>query len=245
MPEISIKPEIIFHLFGYPVTNSLLLPWIVIMLFFFMALKYFDESQKIKKNGFFYFFQFIVKAIYSLFESVLGEKTKYFFPLLLAFFSYILLQNWFGLLPGVGSLMISIREHDEILRVPLLRGNNADLNTTFVLAIISVVMIQVYGIKFLGFKEYIKKYINLTNPINFVLGILEIVSELSKILSFSFRLFGNIFAWEVLLTIVAFLVPVLASFPFIMLEIFVGFIQALVFSMLTAVFISGAIAKHH
>ena len=245
MPEISIKPEIVFHLFGYPVTNSLLLSWIVIVLFFFMALKYFGESQKTKKNGFFYFFQFIVKAIYSLFESVLGEKTKYFFPLLLAFFSYILLQNWFGLLPGVGSLMISIREHDEILRVPLLRGNNADLNTTFVLAIISVVMIQVYGIKFLGFKEYIKKYINLTNPINFVLGILEIVSELSKILSFSFRLFGNIFAGEVLLTIVAFLVPVLASFPFIMLEIFVGFIQALVFSMLTAVFISGAIAKHH
>ena len=106
-------------------------------------------------------------------------------------------------------------------------------------------MIQVFGIKFLGFKDYIKKYINLTNPINFVLGILEIVSELSKILSFSFRLFGNIFAGEVLLTIVAFLVPVLASFPFIMLEIFVGFIQALVFSMLTAVFISGAIAKHH
>ena len=245
MPEISIKPEIVFHLFGYPVTNSLLLSWIVIVLFFFMALKYFGESQKIKKNGFFYFFQFIVKAIYSLFESVLGEKTKYFFPLLLAFFSYILLQNWFGLLPGVGSLMISIREHDEILRVPLLRGNNADLNTTFVLAIISVVMIQVFGIKFLGFKDYIKKYITGTNAITLVLGILEIVSELSKILSFSFRLFGNIFAGEVLLTIVAFLVPVLASFPFIMLEIFVGFIQALVFSMLTAVFISGAIAKHH
>ena len=237
MQEISIKPEIIFHLFGYPVTNSLLLSWIVIMLFFFMALKYFGESQKTKKDGFFYFFQFIVKAVYSLFESVLGEKTKYFFPLLLAFFSYILLQNWFGLLPGVGSLMVG--------HVPLLRGNNADLNTTFVLAIVSVVMIQVFGIKFLGFKDYIKKYINLTNPINFVLGILEIVSELSKILSFSFRLFGNIFAGEVLLTIVAFLVPVLASFPFIMLEIFVGFIQALVFSMLTAVFISGAIAKHH
>jgi F-type H+-transporting ATPase subunit a len=175
----------------------------------------------------------------------LGEKTKYFFPLLLTFFSYILLQNWFGLFPGIGSIWVKVIEHGEIIKAPLFRGGNADLNTTFTLAIISVVMIQVYGIKFLGFKGYIKKYVNLTNPINFVLGILEIVSELSKILSFSFRLFGNIFAGEVLLTIVAFLVPVLASFPFIMLEIFVGFIQALVFSMLTAVFISGAIAKHH
>lgn len=245
MPEISIKPEVVFRLFDYPITNSLLLSWIVITLFFLMALKYYNDSRTAKKSGFYYFFQYIVNSIYSLFESVLAEKTKYFFPLLLAFFSYILLQNWFGLLPGVGSLMVKVEEHGEILRVPLLRGNNADLNTTFVLAIVSVVMIQVFGIKFLGFKDYIKKYINLTNPINFVLGILEIVSEFSKILSFSFRLFGNIFAGEVLLTIVAFLVPVLASFPFIMLEIFVGFIQALVFSMLTAVFISGAIAKHH
>ncbi len=245
MPEISIRPEIVFHLFGYPITNSLLLSWIVIALFFYMALKYYNDSKSPKKSSFFYFFQFIVKSVYSLFESVLADKTKYFFPLLLAFFSYILLQNWFGLLPGVGSIMLAVREHEEILHVPLFRGNNADLNTTFVLAITSVVMIQVFGIKFLGFKEYIKKYINLTNPINFVLGLLEVVSELSKILSFSFRLFGNIFAGEVLLTIVAFLVPVLASFPFIMLELFVGFIQALVFSMLTAVFISGAIAKHH
>lgn len=245
MPEISIKPELVFHLFGFPITNSLLTATIVVFLFFLLSIKYYSQATSDKKTGFFYFFQFIVKSIYSLFESVLGEKTKYFFPLLLSFFLFIILQNWFGLLPGIGSILIAVKEHEEILHVPLFRGGNADLNTTFVLAITSVLMIQVYGVKFLGLKGYLSKFINLTNPINFFLGLLEIVSEFSKILSFSFRLFGNIFAGEVLLTIVAFLVPVLASFPFIILEVFVGFIQALVFSMLTAVFISGAIASHH
>ena len=134
--------------------------------------------------------------------------------------------------------------HEEIMTVPLLRGNNADLNATLALAIISVLMIQYYGFYFLGFKAYISKFLNFKDPIYFVLGILEIISEISKILSFAFRLFGNIFAGEVLLTIVAFLVPVLASFPFLMLEVFVGFVQALVFSMLTSVFLSLAVSKH-
>lgn len=245
MPEISIKPETVFHFFDFPVTNSLLTATIVVALFFLLAFRYYREATNGKKTGFYYFFQFLVNSIYSLFESVLGEKTKYFFPLLFSFFMFIILQNWFGLLPGVGSILVAVKEHEKILHIPLFRGGNADLNTTFALAITSVVMIQVFGIKFLGFKGYLKKFINLTNPINFFLGILEILSEFSKILSFSFRLFGNIFAGEVLLTIVAFLVPVLASFPFIILEVFVGFIQALVFSMLTAVFISGAIASHH
>lgn len=245
MPTISIKPEIIFHIFNFPVTNTLILSYIVILVFFLAASRYYKESQSKKKSGFFYFFHFIVKSIYSLFESVTGEKTKYFFPLLFSFFVYIILDNWFGLLPGVGSLLIKVREGNELVSVPLFRGNNADLNTTFVLATASVFMAQVYGVKFLGLWGYFKKFINLSNPINFFLGILEIVSEFSKIISFSFRLFGNIFAGEVLLTIVAFLVPVLASLPFVMLELFVGFIQALVFSMLTAVFISGAVAPAH
>ncbi len=236
MPKISIKPEIIFYILNFPVTNSYLLSLIVVLLFFLIAFAYYEQTKKVHKSGFFYFFQFIIKSIYELFESVLGEKTKVFFPLLLSFFMFIILQNWFGLLPGVGSLLVN--------DVPLFRGGNADLNSTFVLAIISVVMIQIYGIKYRGLWGYLKKFINLTNPINFFLGILEILSEFSRILSFSFRLFGNIFAGEVLLTIVAFLVPVLASFPFIILELFVGFIQALVFSMLTAVFISGAISSH-
>ncbi|KKP68428.1 MAG: ATP synthase subunit a [Candidatus Roizmanbacteria bacterium GW2011_GWA2_35_19] len=245
MPAISIKAEPLTHIFDFKFTNSQLLSIIVIISFLLMALRYSKESKQKIKSGFYYFMHFIISSIYSLFKTVLGEKINYFFPLIFSFFAYILLQNWFGLLPGVGSILLKIEENGHQLFAPILRGGNADLNGTFALAIISVVMIQVYGVKFLGFGGYLKKFINLSNPINFALGFLEIVSEFSKILSFSFRLFGNIFAGEVLLTIVAFLVPVLASFPFILLEVFVGFIQALVFSMLTSVFISGAIAKHH
>ncbi len=245
MPEISIKAEPIFEIFHFQITNSLFTAFIVTLIFLVIALKYYKEAGIKKKSGFFYFINFIVKSIYSLFHSVLGEKTNYFFPLLFSFFIFILLQNWFGLLPGVGSLLIKVGHEGKEHFYPIFRGGNADLNTTLALALISVLLIQYFGIKYLGFKEYIKKFINLSNPINFFVGILEIASEISKVLSFSFRLFGNIFAGEVLLTIVAFLVPVLASFPFIILEIFVGFVQALVFSMLTTVFISNAITSHH
>ncbi len=245
MPEISIKAEKIFDVFGIGITNSLLLSAIVFIVFSIICVKYSVDSEKPQKSRYFYFMNFIIKGIYDLFKSVLKENTDYFFPLMASFFLVILIQNWFGLLPGVGSVLIRIHEAGKTVMAPILRGNNADLNSTLSLAIISVFLIQVYGVKFLGFRGYFKKFLNFTNPIAFFTGILEIISELSKVISFSFRLFGNIFAGEVLLMIIAFLVPVLASFPFVLLEIFVGFIQALVFAMLSAVFLSVAIAKQH
>lgn len=237
MPEISIKAEKIFELAGVEITNSLLLSVVVFVIFIFIAIKYFIDSRKKGRTTFFYFVNFLLKSLYQLFQSILKEKVDYFFPLLGSFFLFILFQNWFGLLPGVGSILIN--------HLPLLRGGNADLNTTLSLALLSVILTQIFGIRYLGLKEYISKFINFANPITFFTGILEIISELSKIISFSFRLFGNIFAGEVLLTIMAFLVPILASFPFLLLEVFVGLIQALVFSMLTAVFLNLAISKNH
>jgi F-type H+-transporting ATPase subunit a len=237
MPEISIKAEKIFELFGVEITNSLLLSVAVIFVFTLIAIKYFLDSYQKGKTTFFYFVNFLLKSLYQLFQSILKEKIDYFFPLLGSFFLFILFQNWFGLLPGVGSVLIN--------HLPLLRGGNADLNTTLSLALLSVVLTQIFGIKYLGWRAYLGKFINFANPITFFTGVLEIISELSKIISFSFRLFGNIFAGEVLLTIMAFLVPILASFPFLLLEVFVGLIQALVFSMLTAVFLNLAISKQH
>lgn len=245
MPHISIKAEKIFELFGLGITNSMIASAIVFLLSIFIALYYKKQSTQNRKSNFYYLIKFFVKTVYDLFYSVLGDKTAALFPLIFAFFFYILLENWFGLLPGVGSILIKIKEGGSSLMVPILRGNNADLNTTLALAMISVFMIQFYSIKYLGIKKYLHKFFNFSDPIMFFVGILDILSEFSKILSFAFRLFGNIFAGEVLLTIVAFLVPVLASFPFVGLEIFVGLVQALVFSMLTAVFISNATAEHH
>lgn len=245
MLHINIKAEPIFHFFGFGVTNSLVLSAVVMFLFIIAALEYYRNIQRTTRNNFFYFFTLILKSIHSLFESVFGEKTNYFFPLVGSFFFFILLQNWFGLLPGVGSLLVKIKAGHEVGLVPLFRGNTTDLNTTLSLALISVTFSQYVGIKHLGFKEYIKKFINFGNPMAFFTGIMETISEFSKIVSFSFRLFGNIFAGEVIISIVAFLIPVLASFPFFLFEIFVGLIQAIVFSMLSAVFFNLAMQKTH
>lgn len=245
MPEISIKAEPIFHFLNFTITNSLLLSVAVFFTFLILAVLYSNESKKSQKNLYYYFVNFILKNIYQLFQAILKEKNEYFFPILGSFMIFILFQNWFGLLPGVGSILVAVKEGHEVHRVPLLRANNADLNATLSLGIISVLLTQIFGIKFLGLKDYLKKFINFSNPISFFTGLLEIISEFSKVISFSFRLFGNIFAGEVLLAIIAFLIPVLASFPFLVLEIFVGLVQALVFSMLSAVFLSVAISKEH
>lgn len=285
MPEISIKAETLFRIGSFGVNNSMVLSFVVMAFFIFLFLRYDQERKSGNRTQLFYLVQMILRGLYDLFQSIVHEKIGVFFPLLSAFFIWILVQNWTGLLPGVGSIMVQVPasvvhgtqvhetvpevaedapiqvldehgvtteeveqsvepEHEEMLHIPLFRGNNADINATLALAIISVFMIQVYGVQFLGFKTYISKFLNFKDPIYFVLGILEIVSEISKIVSFAFRLFGNIFAGEVLLTIVAFLVPVLASFPFVVLEVFVGLVQALVFSMLTSVFLSLAVSHH-
>lgn len=244
MPEISIKAEPVFNIFGFHLPNSLLLSLLVLIIFFILANIYNRSSKKNKKPAFYYLMNMIIKGLYDFFKSALKDKIDVFFPIISSIFFFILFNNWAGLLPGVGSILIKFQEEGHSSYFPLFRGNNADLNATLVLAIVAFFTIQISGIKYLGVKNYLKKFLNFTNPINFFVGILEIISEISKVISFSFRLFGNVFAGEVLLTVMAFLIPVLVSFPFVILEIFVGFIQALVFSMLTAVFISNAIAHH-
>jgi F-type H+-transporting ATPase subunit a len=239
MPHISLKAEGVLHLFGVDITNSIILSALVLLLFIVIALLYNYNAKKRNKSRLFYFVTFSLRSVYSLFESVFGEKTDYFFPLVGSFFFFILLQNWSGLLPGVGSIFYH--------HAPLLRANTADLNTTLSLALISVFFSQYVGVKHLGFGGYISKFINLKNPLSFFTGLMETISEISKVVSFSFRLFGNIFAGEVIITIVAFLVPFLPfiSFPFFLFEVFIGFIQALVFSMLSAVFFNLAMQKAH
>lgn len=176
----------------------------------------------------------ICEAILDLIEKVTHHRAKAIrlFPLLMTLFIFILVNNWLGLLPGVGSITIS-GEHGAI---PLFRPATADLNTTLALAIISVGMTQIYAIRELGVFKHLKKYISL-NPIMLFVGVLELFAEFAKMISFSFRLFGNIFAGEVLLVVIAYLAPALAPLPFFFLELFVGLVQALVFTMLSLVFL--------
>lgn len=240
MIEISLAAEPIFKIGQITITNSVLASWLVVGIISILAIIA-NFGIKLVPSGITGIFDSTVDFMLSTFESVTGDKKKAleFLPFLGTFFIFIIINNWFGLLPGFGSVTIMHAGK----AVPLLRGGNADLNTTIALALISVCSIQYYGMKHLGFLKHWKKYFNFTNPIMGAIGLLELLSEFSKIASFSFRLFGNIFAGEVLLLVIAFLVPVIAPLPFFGLEIFVGLIQAIIFTMLTLVFLSIATSQ--
>jgi F-type H+-transporting ATPase subunit a len=186
--------------------------------------------------------EILIEGLENLFSSVLHEKAKLFFPLLATYFIYIISLNWAGLFPGFGTIGLEKIEEGHRAFIPLFRAGTADLNTTMAFALLSVLIIQLAGLKMLGL-SYLKKFFIFNNPIMFFVGLLELMGEFTKIISFSFRLFGNIFAGEVLLTVIAFLMPIIAPIPFLGLELFVGFIQSVVFSMLTCVFLSVATTR--
>lgn len=237
--HISLEAETLIWLFGFPVTNSLVLSLMTTVLMAGTGLVLVRSLAWIPSKG-----QAVVEvtleSLLGFMAGVLGsmEQAKRFFPLIASFFLFILLNNWLGVLPGTGSIgFTEIHDGKEVF-VPFFRSANSDLNTTFALALVSVIAIQAYGIWKQGFIGHMSKFFTFTKgPVYFFVGILELIAEFAKVLSFSFRLFGNIFAGEVLLLIIMTLVPVVVPLPFFLLEFFVGFIQALVFAMLTLVFL--------
>jgi F-type H+-transporting ATPase subunit a len=271
--HISISAEKLFTVAGLSVTNSMLTSLIVSGLLIAFAiwvrlsLKKTDRPTGVQNVA-----EWIIESLTGLVQSVTNNarKTELFFPVVATFFLFILLNNWLGLVPGAGTIgfyekaehaaaapvesaplePLTEKTHTETASateeqtfVPYLRAGTADLNTTLALGLISVGIVQIVGIAHLKI-GYFGKFINFSNPINFFVGILEIVSEFSRVISFAFRLFGNIFAGEVLLAVIGYLVPVIAPMPFYGLEIFVGFIQALVFSMLSVVLFNMATISH-
>lgn len=241
---ISISAQPIFNLGQFEFTNSMLVSLLVTLVLSILAVSFTRNLKSRKKTPFFVFIQTILESFYEFVQSISPQQAARFFPLIASIFLFIMLASWAGLLPGAETIGL-MRNIDGVYKyVPFFRGGTADLNITLGLAIFAVASIQVYGYQSLGLK-YFKKFFNFSNPINFFVGFLELVSEFARIVSFAFRLFGNIFAGEVLLAVIAFLVPVFASLPFMGLEIFVGFIQALVFATLTLVFINIATTSHH
>lgn len=240
--HISLQAETLGVLFGIPITNSLILSVLTTLILvgggLFMA-----RSLKTIPGRVQGVVEIVLDGILSFMAQTLGnmEQAKKFFPLVATIFLFILLNNWIGILPGTGSIGFFEMDHGEEVFVPLFRSANSDLNTTFALALVSMFAIQFYGIRKFGILKHLGKFFVFTRgPINFFVGILELIGEFTKVLSFSFRLFGNIFAGEVLLIIIMALVPILIPFPFLLLEFFVGFIQALVFAMLTMIFLKMA-----
>lgn len=227
--HISLAAQEIFNLWGLPITNSMLTGVIASLVITILMIAIARSMSISPMGGIRGAVDSASDWLLSLLEGITHDRERSirFFPIVVTLFFFVLFNNWFGLLPGVGSIVVG--------EVPLFRGMTADLNATLALAVVSVVMIHIYAIKEIGIFSHIKTYISL-NPILLFVGMLELVSDISKAMSFAFRLFGNIFAGEVLLIVIAALVPLVAPLPFFMLEIFVGFVQALVFSLLTIVF---------
>ena len=245
MPHIEIAAEKLISVFGLPITNALLTSWVVVGLLVAVALLLRRRTSLIP-NALQNVAEFFMESFLALMESVLGSRAvaEKYFPIVGTIFLFILTSNWLGILPGIGSVGFFEHLGGETKFVPLFRSAASDLNMTLALATITVFLIHVMAVGAIGIKSHIGKFFSFKGPIEFFVGILEFISEFAKIISFSFRLFGNIFAGEVLLIITGFLAPFGAPIPFLLLEIFVGFVQALVFAMLTVVFISIAVSHH-
>lgn len=255
--HISLPSEVVFTIFGLPITNTLFTAWIVVALLCALAL---FVSSRIKKEAALVadnpeakvgtvtvVSEMLVGGLLGLFASIAGneEKARKFFPIVATIFIFVLMANWLGIVPGMGTIMVEGIKDGEVAAIPLLRTVFSDLNMTLALALVAVIMSHAFGIRKLGLK-HLGKYFTFKNPILFFVGILEVVGEVAKVFSFSFRLFGNIFAGEVLLVIISFLVPLIAPIPFMGLELFVGLVQAMIFSVLTLIFFVSAeeLAEH-
>lgn len=257
--ETTIFAEPIFHIGSFTVTNALLTSWmaVVILVFFFLA-----ASKKIRKipKGVQNLFEAILEGALNFADSITGnrKKSEKILPICLTLFLFILVNNYLGLMPFVGSIGFIEEAHGEKLFVPMFRGATADLNTTLALALFSFLAIHILGAMAVGTWNYLNRFINIkafleipkkfktdkniimVNPIKAFVGIIEVAGEMAKVASLSLRLFGNIFAGEVLLVSIGALVAYFAPIPFMFLEIIVGLVQALVFSILVLVFMSMA-----
>jgi F-type H+-transporting ATPase subunit a len=262
LQPIQIQPEVIFNIGPLPVTNTLLGTWIsiitLLLIFFFGT-----RRRNLIPAGMQNVVEWIVEYLLNLTEGVSGKaKAKKFFPLVATFFIFILFCNLLDVFPGVDTIgtvnleaiklahlrpptsFLLLGEYSNKL-IPWIRPGTSDLNLTLAMALVSVIVTQIFGFYTLGPRVHLSKYFNfkalfthgVQGPIEFFVGLIELVTELSRILSFSFRLFGNIFAGSAVLALFALLVPFFGEAIFIPLELFVAFVQALIFALLTLVFL--------
>ncbi|OIO29249.1 hypothetical protein AUJ22_01795, partial [Candidatus Nomurabacteria bacterium CG1_02_31_12] len=209
------------------------------------------------------FVEVVVEGALSLCDQVTNDRalSLKIFPVAISVFFFILVNNWFGILP-LGGFGLIEKGEEGLAFVPFVRGGTADINTTIALSVMAVVGANMFGVFYIGIWKTFNKYVNLkiigqigkkirkdptiiiVAPITFFVGLIEIVGEFAKVASLSFRLFGNVFAGEVLLVSMAALVGYIIPIPFLFLEILVGVIQALIFSILLVVYFTIASTDH-
>lgn len=265
----TLAAESIFHIGNFPITNTYINSTIAVVIFAVFAYllnRSADKSARYNKGipkGLVNFFESLVEFVLGYIDGVTKDRKKSlkFLPIVGGIFFFILFSNWVGLLPGVGSLVMR-HGHEAI---PVFRPANTDLNLTLAMAAFAVAASHILGVMAIGFFKYGNKFIKLGDIwqalksgkpikmlvafIEFFVGLIEVFSEVAKMVSLSLRLFGNIFAGEILLTVLASLIAGYGAFiipiPFMLLELIVGIVQATVFSMLTLTYLSIATAEIH
>lgn len=260
--EVTLYAEPVGHIGNFQITNALVTSWVsvVLIIIFVLALR-----MRLKEipSGIQNFFEWLLEGALSLCDQVTNDRkiSEKVFPLAFSIFLFVLVNNWLGLLPLGGFGLI---EHNAsgASFIPFLRSGTADVNTTLAIAIISVISANIFGILSIGLWKTFNKYVNLkalgsiftkvrrepmvliVAPVTFFVGLIEFVGEFTKILSLSFRLFGNIFAGEVLLLSMSAILAYGLPLPFMFLEVFVGLIQALIFPVLVLVYFTIASQDH-
>ena len=261
-PDPRLPAETIFHIFGFPITNSIIGAWITII--FLVGFSYVvTRRMKLIPGRLQAAFEFLIGWLYDLCVSVAGEENgRRFFPVVATIFLFVAFNAWLALLPGFGS----ITAHTVEGEVELIRPANTDINMPLALALTSFIFVEFYGLRTLGIR-YLSKFFNFreffrgvrqalsgklkaglsglfTGAMTVFTGLLEGLSEFIRIVSLTFRLFGNMTAGEILLLVAAFLVPWLFAIPFYGLELLIGFIQAIIFGGLTLIFLTLAVESH-
>ena len=261
-PDPKLPAEVVFHLFGFPITNSVIGAWLTII--FLVGFSYaVTRRMRLIPPRLQSLFESFLGWLYNFCQSVAGEENgRRFFPVMATIFLFVAFNAWLSLLPGFGSITVHTAEGE----VHLLRGANTDINMPLALALMSFVFVEFFGLRRGGIR-YLGKFVNvgpffrsvsqilrgrlraglsglITGVINIFVGFLEALSELVRIVSFTFRLFGNMTAGEILLLIAMFLIPWVFALPFYGLELLVGFVQALIFGGLTLVFLTVAVGAH-
>jgi F-type H+-transporting ATPase subunit a len=264
-PQPELKPGILFHVSSLPVTNTMVTAWITIVILVILTWLAF-RKPKMVPVGVQKFMEFVYNSLLNFCTGIAGEKDgRRFFPFVATIFLFVITNAYLGLLPFFGDSLYVVGEGGA--HIPLLRAANTDINVPLALALFAWIAIEVFGIKAHGFFRYMQKFINtrrlgkglkalftgkagsalgdiLFGAIDIFVGFLELISEFIRIVSFTFRLFGNMTAGEVLILIVAFLAPLVLGFLVYGLETLIGFVQALIFGGLTLVWMTTAVAAH-
>ena len=260
-PHVELAAE---PLFGSPFTNTMLASLFTIIV---LGAVCFAATRKMRivPKGLQNIVEALLEMLINFVDNTAGkEYGRKFFPVIATIFIFVIANAWLALIPGFMTVGFWHTEGEEQVLVPLFRGANTDINFPLALALISFVFVEYWGLRSQGFFRYMRRFISvgelfrgisqifrgkirsgfgalLTGIIAAFTGFIEMITELVRIISLTFRLFGNMTAGEILILMMIFLIPWVAAIPFYGLELFLGFVQALIFGGLTLVFLVMAV----